>query len=122
MVLATTYFTVEPTDSALIYAKGEHYGIQGNIIKYLANIWYSMGGIYIKKGLDSLALSYYKRSLDYAIAEGNLTVVGGICKSFRLLSVENKADSALRLCHQNHFSSKVAGCRYHFCFHRDQFG
>ena len=97
MVLATTYLQLNQLDSALIYAKeGEHYGIQGNIIKYLANIWYSMGGIYIKKGLDSLALSYYKRSLDYAIAEGNLTVVGGIYVNlFAYYQSKNKADSAL---------------------------
>nr|MCU0389428.1 hypothetical protein [Chitinophagaceae bacterium] len=46
MVLATTYLQLNQPDSALVYAKeGERYGLLGGITKYLANIWYAMGGV-----------------------------------------------------------------------------
>lgn len=67
MVLATNYLMLNQPDSALFYAiEGEQYGIRGGISKYLAYIWSVMGDIYRQKGNDSLALSYYQKSLQLA--------------------------------------------------------
>ncbi len=78
MVLATNYLMLNQPDSALVFAmEGEKYAIRGGISKYLAYIWSVMGNIYQHKGADSLALSYYQKSLQLAKTEGNFTVVSG---------------------------------------------
>lgn len=44
MVLSSSYMMMGDMDSAMIYAEeGEQYAIQGNITKYLANIYFAMG-------------------------------------------------------------------------------
>ncbi|MGL6266440.1 MAG: sensor histidine kinase, partial [Chitinophagaceae bacterium] len=78
MVLATNYLILNQPDSALVFAlEGEKYGTRGGITKYLAYIWAVMGDIYHQKGIDSLALMYYQKSLQYALPEGNYTVLAG---------------------------------------------
>lgn len=98
MVLATTYlWLLNEPDSALAYAKeGEIHGFRGGITKYLANIYYAMGAVYAKKGIDSLATSYFKKSLDIAIPEGNSTVVSSVYESlFSYYKSKKNIDSAL---------------------------
>ena len=70
MVFSTTYLQLNQPDSALIYAKEE------NIMVFrvtLSNIWLIYGirweVFILRKAWIRLALSYYKRSLDYAIAK-----------------------------------------------------
>lgn len=95
MVLASNYLNLNQPDSALIYAKeGEAYGIRGGISKYLAYIWSVMGNIYLQKGNDSLALSYYHKSLQLAKAEANFTVLASTYESLGNYYEEKKnADS-----------------------------
>ena len=103
MVLATNYLLLNLPDSGLLYAQeGESYGKHGNISKYLANIYSVMGDIYWKKRLDTTALSYFYKSLNYAIPESNYTVVGGVYESLTsyYLSKRN-ADSALHYAIKN---------------------
>jgi two-component system, NtrC family, sensor kinase len=97
MVLATNYLMLNQPDSALIYAKeGEDFGTHGGITKYLSYIWSVMGDIYRLKGIDSLALSYYHKSLQYAMAEGNFTVVAGTYESLiNYYQSKKNADSVL---------------------------
>ncbi|WP_336517126.1 sensor histidine kinase [Pollutibacter soli] len=97
MVLAANYLMLNQPDSALFYAKeGESYGIRGGISKYLAYIWSVMGNIYAKKGLDSLALSYYHKSLHTAIPESNFTVVAGVYENLiNFYKRKGDADSVL---------------------------
>ena len=97
MVLATNYLMLNQPDSALIYAKeGEQYGTQGGITKYLAYIWSVMGDIYWQKGFDSLALSYYHRSLQNAIPEGNFTVLASVYEKLtNYYKTKENSDSVL---------------------------
>ena len=97
MVLATNYLMLNQPDSALVYAvEGEKYGTRGGITKYLAYIWSVMGDIYWQKGNDTLAVSYYRKSLQYSIPEGNFTVLAATYE--RLINYyqsKNNADSVL---------------------------
>jgi two-component system, NtrC family, sensor kinase len=97
MVLASNYLMLNQPDSALVYAvEGEKYGTRGGITKYLAYIWSVMGDIYRQKGIDTLALSYYHKSLQNAIPEGNFTVLAGTYE--RLINYyqsKSNADSVL---------------------------
>ena len=97
MVLATNYLMLNQPDSALVYAlEGEKYGTHGGITKYLSYIWAVMGDIYRQKGIDSLALEYYHKSLQYAIPEGNFTVLAGTYESLiKYYESKNNADSVL---------------------------
>lgn len=97
MVLATNYLMLNQPDSALVYAKeGEQYGTRGAITKYLPYIWSVMGDIYWQKGLDSLALTYYHKSLQNAIPEGNFTVVAGVYENLaNYYQSKRNADSVL---------------------------
>jgi two-component system NtrC family sensor kinase len=97
MVLATNYLQLNHSDSALLYAQeGEVYGIRGGISKYLANIYSVIGDIYWQKRLDAMALTYYHKSLQYAIPEANLTVVGGVYESLtNYHQTKGNADSSL---------------------------
>ena len=97
MVLATNYIMLDQPDSALVFAlEGEKYGIRGGITKYLAYIWSVMGDIYRQKGNDTLAVSYYRKSLQYSIQEGNSTVLAATYE--RLINYyqsKSNADSVL---------------------------
>jgi len=97
MVLATNYLMLNQPDSALVYAvEGEKYGTRGGITKYLAYIWSVMGDIYWQKGNDTLAVSYYRKSLQYSIQEGNFTVLAATYE--RLINYyqsKSNADSVL---------------------------
>ncbi len=97
MVLATNYLILNQPDSALVYAvEGEKYGTSGGITKYLSFIWSVMGDIYWQKGNDTLAVSYYRKSLQYAIQEGNFTVLAATYE--RLINYyqsKSNADSIL---------------------------
>jgi len=97
MVLATNYLMLNQPDSALIYAKeGEQYGTQGGITKYLAYIWSVMGDIYWQKGFDSLALTYYHKSLHTAIPEGNFTVLASVYEKLtNYYKTKENSDSVL---------------------------
>ncbi len=97
MVLATNYLMLNQPDSALVYAKeGEQYGTRGAITKYLPYIWSVMGDIYWQKGLDSLALTYYHKSLQNAIPEGNFTVVASVYENLaNYYQSKRNADSVL---------------------------
>ncbi|MEJ7609844.1 MAG: hypothetical protein WKF88_01555 [Ferruginibacter sp.] len=97
MVLATNYLMLNQPDSALVYAnEGEFYGTRGGVTKYLAYIWSCMGDIYRQKGFDSLALSYYQKSLQHSKIEGNFTVVAGTYESLiNHYQSKNNADSIL---------------------------
>ena len=103
MVLATNYLMLNQPDSALFYAiEGEQYGIRGGISKYLAYIWSVMGDIYRQKGNDSLALSYYQKSLQLAKTEGNFTVVAGTYESLsNYYQSKKNADSLLNYAAKN---------------------
>ncbi|GAB2839577.1 hypothetical protein GCM10027043_48550 [Ferruginibacter profundus] len=97
MVLATNYLILNQPDSALLYAReGEASGIRGGISKYLANIYSVIGDIYWQKKMDTLALTYYHKSLQYAIPGANFTVVGGVYESLtNYYQAKNNADSSL---------------------------
>jgi len=103
MVLATNYLMLNQPDSALFYAiEGEQYGFRGGISKYLAYIWSVMGDIYRQKGNDSLALSYYQKSLQLAKTEGNFTVVAGTYESLsNYYQSKKNADSLLNYAAKN---------------------
>ena len=103
MVLAMNYVTLQQTDSALLYAKeGEVYGIRGGINKYLSNIYSVMGDIYRQRRNDSLVLTYYHRSLQYAIAESNFSVVAYVYESLaNYYYTKNNADSMLLYAKKN---------------------
>ncbi|MGG9962199.1 sensor histidine kinase [Ferruginibacter sp. SUN106] len=103
MVLAMNYLMLKQADSALLYAKeGEVYGIRGGIAKYLSNIYSVMGDIYRQKGIDSLALIYYHRSLQYATAAANFSVVAGVYESLtNYYYAKNNADSMLYYAQKN---------------------
>ena len=111
MVLATNYLMLNQPDSALMYAKeGEAYGTRGKITKYLAYIWSVTGDIYRKKGIDSLALSYYHKSLSTAIQEGNFTVVAGVYENLINYHQSKKnADSILYYANKNLIVVKSLG-------------
>ena len=97
MLLATNYMQLNQPDSALFYAKeGEVYGIRGGISKYLSNIYSAIGDIYWQKRLDTMALRYYHKSLQYAIPEANFTVVAGVYESLtNYYTTNGNADSSL---------------------------
>ncbi len=103
MLLATNYMQLNEPDSALLYAKeGEVYGIRGGISKYLSNIYSVIGDIYWQKRLDTTALNYYHKSLQYAIPEANFTVVAGVYESLtNYYKTNGNADSSL------HYASKT---------------
>jgi two-component system NtrC family sensor kinase len=111
MVLATNYLMLNQPDSALIYAKeGEGYGTRGRITKYLAYIWSVIGDIYRQKGVDSLALSYYQKSLYTAISEGNFTVVAGVYENLiNYYQSKKNADSVLCYANKNLIVVKSLG-------------
>ena len=97
MVLASNYLMLNQPDSALVYAlEGEKYGIRGGIIKYLAYIWSVMGDIYRQKGNDTLAVFFYRKSLQYAIPEGNFTVLAATyARLINYYQSKSNADSVL---------------------------
>ncbi len=103
MVLATNYMQLNQPDSALLYAQeGEVYGIRGGISKYLSNIYSVIGDIYWQKRLDTMALTYYHKSLQYAIPEANFTVVAGVYESLtNYYKTNGNADSSL------HYAAKT---------------
>ncbi len=103
MVLATNYLVLNQPDSALIYAlEGEEYGTHGRVNKYLSYIWSVMGNIYRQKGVDSLALSYYQKSLLTAIPEANFTVVASVYESLiNYYQSKKNADSVLYYASKN---------------------
>lgn len=111
MVLATNYLRLNLADSALLYAQeGELYGKHGVISKYLANIYSVMGDIYWKKGLDTMALTYYHKALSYAIPEANYTVVGGVYESLsHYYLAKRNADSSLQYAIKNYTVLKSVG-------------
>ncbi|MEN9569801.1 MAG: hypothetical protein RL172_1032, partial [Bacteroidota bacterium] len=116
MVLAVNYLRIQQPDSALTYAKeGEAYGMHSGISKYLANIWYAMGVIYMKKGMDSLGLFYLKKSLGYALQEDNLTVVANVYENlFSFFKSQNNADSVLYYAIKNISVIKALGATTSF--------
>ena len=103
MVLAMNYVMLQQTDSALLYAKeGEVYGKRGGISKYLSNIYSVMGDIYRQKGIDSLVLTYYRQSLQYAIAESNFSVVAYVYENIgNYYYTKKNADSMLYYARRN---------------------
>ncbi|MBP6794965.1 MAG: hypothetical protein KA143_07925, partial [Saprospiraceae bacterium] len=103
MVLANVFSHLNSPDSALLYAiEGEQYGKEGNILKYLANIYYSTGDIYLQKGLDSLGLTYLNKSLLYAIPESNFSVVAIVYETFiNYFYAKKNPDSMLYYAHKN---------------------
>ena len=103
MVLANVFSHLNSPDSALFYAiEGEQYGKEGNILKYLANIYYSTGDIYLQKGLDSLGLTYLNKSLLYAIPESNFSVVAIVYETFiNYFYAKKNPDSMLYYAHKN---------------------
>lgn len=103
MLLATNYMQLNQPDSALFYAmEGEVYGIRGGISKYLSNIYLVIGDIYWQKRLDTIALNYYHKSLQYAIPEANFTVVAGVYESLsNYYKTNGNADSSL------HYATKT---------------
>ena len=116
MVLATNYLQLNLPDSALLYAQeGETYGKHGNISKYLANIYSVMGDIYWKKRLDTMALTYFNKSLQYAIPEANYTVVGGVYESLtNYYQSKRNADSSLHYATKNLAVLKSLGAVINF--------
>ena len=97
MVLSSSYMMMGDMDSAMIYAEeGEQYAIQGNITKYLANIYFAMGEVNRRRGNDSLARQYLDMALQYAISQENFTVVAATYESkLKYFLSTAEADSVL---------------------------
>ncbi len=97
MVLSSSYMMMGDMDSAMIYAKeGEQYAIQGNITKYLANIYFAMGEVNRRRGNDSLARQYLDMALQYALSQENFTVVAATYESkLKYFLSTGEADSVL---------------------------